>query len=56
MIGLMRLSTREVTTAPKAAPTTTATARSTTFPRIRNFLNSLNIIPPGDHLGYGPVP
>src|SRR5690348_13935119 len=37
--GVKMLVTSAVTTAPKAAPMTTATARSTTFPRKRNFLN-----------------
>ena len=31
--GVIRSATSEVTTAPKAAPMTTATASSTTFPR-----------------------
>src|SRR5581483_660523 len=34
--GVSRSFTKAVTTAPKAAPMTTATARSTTLPRIRN--------------------
>src|SRR5947209_1944810 len=43
MIGVSRSRTRAVTTAPNAAPTTTATARSTTFPRSRNALKSFTI-------------
>ena len=39
--------TNESTIALKAAPMITATAKSTTFPRIKNALNSFNImIPP----------
>ena len=39
--------TNESTIALKAAPMITATAKSTTFPRIKNSLNSFNImIPP----------
>src|SRR6266852_8362572 len=40
MIGVIRSATRPVTTAPKAAPMTMPTARSTTFPRSRNALKS----------------
>src|SRR5687767_13366180 len=40
-MGGMRMSfTSEVMMAPKAAPSTRATARSTTFPRVRNALTS----------------
>src|SRR5207244_4357996 len=46
-IGGIRMSfTNDVTMAPKAAPITTATARSTTLPRIRNARKSLSIAPP----------
>src|SRR5437588_11472836 len=46
--GVRMLVTKEVTTAPKAAPMTTATARSITLPRITNWRNPLNIrTPPG---------
>ena len=38
--------TNESTIALKAAPMITATAKSTTFPRIKNSLNSFNIIIP----------
>src|SRR5436309_585648 len=38
--GMSRSLTKDVTIAPKAAPSTTATARSTTLPRMRNVLNS----------------
>src|SRR5215213_8767360 len=44
MGGMMTPSTSVVMILPKAAPITTATARSTTFPRVMNSLNSLNII------------
>jgi hypothetical protein len=37
---MMMSWTSEVTIAPKAAPMITPTARSTTLPRIANFLNS----------------
>ena len=43
-----------VTTAPNAAPTTTATARSTTFPRMRNALDSWSIRPSLSQNGRGP--
>src|ERR1017187_10024933 len=43
MIGVMRSFTSAVTTAPKAPPITTATARSTTLPRITNSLKPWNI-------------
>jgi len=36
-----------VTMAVKAAPTTTATARSTTFPQRRKSLKPLSMCPPG---------
>src|SRR5579862_7494984 len=39
MSGVIKSFTSAVTTAPKAAPSTTATARSTTLPRKRNCLN-----------------
>src|SRR5581483_11072345 len=38
--GVIRSPTKAVTTAPKARPMTTATARSTRFPRRRNALKS----------------
>src|SRR5438552_4261849 len=38
--GVIRSATSPVTTAPKAAPMTMPTARSTTFPRSRNALKS----------------
>ena len=41
--GVIISFTKDWTTELKAAPTTTATARSTTLPRKMNFLNSLNI-------------
>src|SRR5437773_1745020 len=45
-IGGIRTSlTSEVTMVPKAAPMITPTARSTTFPRMMNVLNSLSIAP-----------
>src|SRR5579859_417001 len=45
--GVRMLVTNEVTTAPKAPPITTATARSITLPRKRNFLNPANMsVPP----------
>ena len=45
--GVMMSATKAVTTAPKATPMTTATARSTTFPRMMNCLNSRNMaVPP----------
>src|ERR671910_574120 len=40
IIGVTIFSTREVTIAPNAAPMTTATARSKTFPLRMNALNS----------------
>ncbi len=52
MIGLMMNVTNAFTTALKAAPMTTATARSMTFPRIMNFLKSCSTGTPGGH----PVP
>src|SRR5437016_2783161 len=44
--GVMMFPTSEATTAPNAVPITTATAKSTRFPRSRNCLNSLNIRAP----------
>src|SRR3954454_14056744 len=45
--GLIRFSTSEVTIAPNAAPMTTATARSRTFPRMMNSLKPLSMwLPP----------
>ena len=44
MIGVMMSATNAWTTRPNAAPITTATARSTTFPRIRNALNSASML------------
>jgi hypothetical protein len=40
MIGVTMSVTSALTTAVNAAPMTTATARSTTLPRNRNFLKS----------------
>src|SRR4051812_22399868 len=51
MIGVIRSATRAATSAPKAAPITTATARSTTLPRSRNALKSLSIIPTASPAG-----
>ena len=42
-IGMTILFTREVTMEPKAPPTTTPMAKSTTLPRLMNSLNSLII-------------
>src|SRR5579871_1621535 len=44
--GVIRSATSAVTTALKARPITTATARSTRLPRMRNSRNSLSIRPP----------
>src|SRR6187399_3064069 len=44
MIGMIRSATSELTIAPNAAPMITPTARSTTLPRIANFLNSSSIV------------
>src|SRR5580704_10453285 len=41
--GVSRSLVRAVTTPPKAAPITTPTAKSTTFPRRMNCLNPLSI-------------
>ncbi len=41
--GMKMSWTAELTMAPKAAPMITPTARSTTFPRSANFLNSSSI-------------
>src|ERR1051326_3487257 len=41
--GVRILVTNDVTTAPKAAPITTATARSMTLPRMMNCLNPFSI-------------
>src|SRR6185503_16713217 len=41
--GMMIPSTRDVMIRPKAAPMITATARSRTFPRVMNSLNSFSI-------------
>jgi hypothetical protein len=46
MSGVSRFSTNAAMTAPNAAPMTTATARSTTFPRIRKSRNSFRIAVP----------
>src|SRR5690606_34284806 len=43
MIGVIRFVTMELTTAVNATPMTTATARSTTFPRNRKSLKPLSI-------------
>src|SRR3954452_14297375 len=45
--GVMKARTNEVMRAPKAAPMTTATARSTTLPRSRNFLKPSTSSPGG---------
>ena len=42
--GVRIFLTKELTTVPKAAPTTTPTAKSTTFPLNKNDLNSFNIV------------
>src|SRR3954449_9067996 len=42
--GVTKLATKAVTTAPNAAPMTTATARSITLPRRMKSLNSLIIM------------
>src|SRR5438105_3630640 len=49
--GVTRSVTNALTIAPKAAPMTTATARSTTLPRSRNALNPLNL----NLLAGGPI-
>ena len=41
--GIMTPSTSDVTILPNAAPITTATARSITFPRAMNSLNSFHM-------------
>ena len=51
--GLMRFATIELTTAVNAAPMTTATARSITFPRRMNSLNPLSTDPPRRSLCSG---
>src|SRR3954454_2424061 len=43
--GVMKLSVNAVTRAPKATPMITATARSTTLPRRRNFRKPLMALP-----------
>ena len=43
MSGMMMFATREFMTAPKAAPMTTATARSTTLPFIMKSLNPFSM-------------
>src|SRR5437763_2230339 len=43
--GVMKLPVNAVTRAPKATPMSTATARSTTLPRSRNFRNPLMALP-----------
>src|SRR5699024_1123197 len=48
--GIMILPTNESTILPNAAPITTATARSNTFPRIINSLNSLIIFSPHNNI------
>src|SRR5436190_16839295 len=42
----MKLAVSAVTTAPKAAPMTTPTAKSTTLPRRMNFLKPSMVVPP----------
>src|SRR6478672_2748153 len=44
MSGVSRSFTSAATTAPKAPPITTATARSTTLPRSKNALNPFSIV------------
>jgi hypothetical protein len=44
MGGMMTPSTSDVTILPNAAPITTATARSITFPRAMNSLNSFSMV------------
>src|SRR5258708_6033273 len=44
MIGMMMSATKDVTIEPNAAPMITPTARSTTLPRMANFLNSSSIV------------
>ena len=41
--GMMMSATRDDTMVPNAPPMTTPTARSTTFPRMTNSLNSFNM-------------
>src|SRR5438045_4276254 len=54
---MRRSFTNDVTIVPKAAPITTATARSTTLPRMRNARKSLSIaLPPLGAGGSSPVP
>src|SRR6187200_1571907 len=49
----MKMSpTSDVTIAPNAAPMMTPTARSTTLPRMANFLNSSSIALPFSDRGY----
>src|SRR4051812_18417864 len=65
MSGVRKEPTKAFTTAVKAAPMTTATARSTTFPRSRKSLNPLIMgssthtgsdpAGPGGHVGAGEV-
>jgi hypothetical protein len=43
--------TNDVTIDPNAAPIITPTARSITFPRIANFLNSCNMTPSLSEIG-----
>jgi hypothetical protein len=43
IIGVIMSATKELTIAVKAAPITTATAKSTTLPLIKNALNSFSI-------------
>src|SRR4029077_9903908 len=51
MTGIMISLTSEATIAPNAAPMMTPTARSTTLPRIANFLNSSSMIRPSVAIG-----
>src|SRR5688500_16367824 len=44
MTGVRRSFTNAATTVPKAAPSTTATARSTTLPRMMKSRNSLSML------------
>src|SRR4051794_1003140 len=43
--GVMKLAVKAVTSAPNATPISTATARSTTLPRSRNFRKPLMALP-----------
>src|ERR1700730_10846410 len=53
MSGVIRSFTSSLTTAPKAAPMTMPTARSTTFPRNKKALKPLIDVPPQSCVGLG---